>query len=117
MRVFIGVIMVLAIIYVCHEIRKKRIDIRHALVWLVVGCLLLLMDIFPAILTGLSEFFGFVLPVNMLFFLGFLLSVMILFELSAKVSKLSDQNKKLVQDIAILQRRIEELEKGQDEEP
>lgn len=111
MRIFIGVIMVLAIIYVCHEIRKKRIDLRHALIWLVVGFLLLLMDVFPTILTGLSGFFGFALPVNMLFFLGFLLSIMILFELSAKVSKQSDQHKKLVQDIGILSKRIEELER------
>ena len=116
MRIFIGVIMVLAIIYVCHEIRKKRIDLRHALIWLIVGCLLLLMDIFPGILTGLSGFFGFELPVNMLFFLGFLLSIMILFALTAKVSKLYDQNKKLVQDIGILSKRIEELEKRKDSE-
>lgn len=115
MRIFIGIVMIIALTSVCASIRKKRIDIRHALVWLIVGALLLLMDLFPSLLTAISGLLGFELPVNMLFFLGFLLSVMILFSLSVKVSRQSDQIKKLMQDTAILSERIEELEKEKKE--
>lgn len=111
MRLFIGIIMILAIIYVWQSIRKKRIDIRHALVWLIVAAVLLVMDIFPALLEGLSMLLGFELPVNMLFFLGFLLAIVIIFSLSAKVSKLSEQVKTLAQDVAIQSEEIEKWKK------
>lgn len=110
MRLFIGIVMILAIIFVFHEIKKKQIDIRHSLVWLLVAVLLLLLDLFPALLEGMAAFLGFELPVNMLFFLGFVLSIVIIFSLSAKVSKLNGELKKLMQEEALLEKRIEDLE-------
>ncbi len=111
MRIFIGIIMVLAFLYVCTAIKKRVIDIRHALVWLVVCILLLILDIFPALLEGISRFLGFALPVNMLFFLGFLLAIIIIFGLSAKVSKLNEQVKQMTQDLALLKNELEEKTK------
>ena len=108
MRIFIGIIMVLAFIYVCSAIRKRVIDIRHALVWLVVCILLLILDIFPVLLEGLASLLGFELPVNMLFFLGFVISIIIIFGLSAKVSKLNEQVKQMTQDLALLRDELEE---------
>ena len=112
MRIFIGIIMVLAFIYVCTAIKRRVIDIRHALVWLVVCILLLILDIFPALLEGISKLLGFALPVNMLFFLGFLLAIVIIFGLSAKVSKLNEQVKQMTQDLALLKNELEEKTKS-----
>lgn len=113
MRIFIGVIMVLAFIYVCSAIKKRVIDIRHAMVWLIVCILLLVLDIFPVLLEGISHFLGFELPVNMLFFLGFLLAIIIIFGLSAKVSKLNDQLKQVTQELALLRNEFEDRTKDQ----
>lgn len=108
MRLFIGIIMALAFIYVCTAIRRKVIDIRHALVWLTVCVLLLILDIFPVLLEWISGLLGFALPVNLLFFLGFLLSIIIIFGLSAKVSKLNEQVKQMTQDLALLREEMED---------
>lgn len=112
MRIFIGIIMVLAFLYVCTAIKRRVIDIRHALVWLVVCILLLILDIFPSLLEGISRLLGFALPVNMLFFLGFLLAIVIIFGLSAKVSKLNEQVKQMTQDLALLKNELEEKTKS-----
>lgn len=114
MRLFIGLIIVLAFIYICHAIKTKYIDIRHSLVWMVVAIILFLLDLFPAILESITTFLGFALPVNMLFFLGFVLSIIIIFWLTAKVSKMSDQVKRLTQEMALLSKKCEGIENEKD---
>ena len=107
-RLFIGIIMVLAFIYICHAIKTNYIDIRHSLVWMVVCIVVLVLDIFPILLEKMSNLLGFILPVNMLFFLGFVLSIMIIFGLTAKVSKMSDQIKRLTQEMALLSKKMDD---------
>ena len=107
-RLFIGIVMVLAFVYICHAIRTKYIDIRHSLVWLVMCIVLLILDIFPILLEYMSNLLGFALPVNMLFFMGFCLSILIIFGLTAKVSKMSDQIKRLTQEMALLSKRMDD---------
>lgn len=118
-RIFIGAIMIAALIYIIHAIRKKQIDIRHALVWLIAGIVLLFFDIFPSLLIGLAHLLGFELPVNMLFFLALALLTLIIFALTAKVSRMSEQIKTLMQEMAILDERQknQEVQKDSGEPP
>jgi hypothetical protein len=114
-RIIIGIIIVLAFIYICHAIKTKYIDIRHSLIWMVVAIVLLILDLFPALLEKVTVLFGFALPVNMLFFLGFCLTIIIIFSLTAKVSKMSDQVKRLTQEMALLNKEFEEKKENEKE--
>ncbi|MBQ7506430.1 MAG: DUF2304 domain-containing protein [Lachnospiraceae bacterium] len=107
LRIFIGVVLVIGFLYVIHSIRKKKIDIRHSLVWILVCVLLAILDIWPSLLNNLARILGFELPVNMLFFLGFAIAVVIIFGLTTRVSRQSEQIKSLAQEIALLKEKAE----------
>ena len=108
MRIFIGVVLIIGFLYVIWSIRKKKIDIKHSLIWIFVCVILAVLDIWPSLLKGLSKLLGFELPVNMLFFLGLAIEVIIIFGLTTRSSRQSEQIKKLTQEIALLKREIDE---------
>lgn len=107
-QIIIAIVIVVAFILVINMIRKKRLDMRHALPWLIVGFLVLILDVFPSIVGGLSKLMGIELPINMLFFLGFCFSLLILFSQTITISNLSDKVKKLTQELALLEKKNEE---------
>ena len=65
----IGILVALGIIV--NMIRRKKLELRYALVWLAVGASILILDCFPELIAWLSEKVGIESPVNMLFFFGF----------------------------------------------
>lgn len=112
LQIIVGVIIVLSILTIGNMVRKKKLDLKYALVWLLVGCIVLIFDIFPGLLSVISEAVGIGIPVNMLFFLGFLFSLLIIFTLTVAVSKMSERVKRLTQELALLEKRLREQEKG-----
>lgn len=92
-------------------IRKKRLEIRYSLSWILVIAVLLAIDCFPQSIEYLADLLGIQLPSNMLFLVGFAFFMIIVFGLTTAVSRLSIKNKTLVQEIAILKKRVEDLEK------
>ena len=103
-QIIIIACMVISIGYIAYLARKRKIDFKYALVWILVAAVVLAMAIWPQSLSFLSELLGISTPVNMLFFLGFIFSLGIIFTLSRSVSELLDKVKKLSQEIAILRK-------------
>ena len=91
-------------LYIINLVRKKIIDFRYALLWLLVALCVLVLTIFPRLLILLSGALGITSAVNMLFFLGFCLSIVVIFSLSIAVSNLQDKVKKTAQEIAIIRK-------------
>lgn len=106
LQIIIGVLIVLALLVICNMVRKKKLDLKYALVWLLAGFLVLVFDIFPQLLGIITGLLGIGLPVNMLFFLGFVFSLLIIFVLTVSVSRLSEKVKRLTQEIALLEKDI-----------
>lgn len=95
-----GVIIAMGIIV--NMIRKKNLELRHALTWLAVGVSILILDCFPNLISWISEKIGIASPVNMLFFFGFCFSLMIIFTLTIAMSRMSIRMKQLAQEVALL---------------
>ena len=102
LQILIIIVILLAMLYIIRHVRNKSMDFRYALLWLFVCICVLILTVFPKMLTALAEILGIASPVNMLFFLGFCLSIVIIFTLSIALSNLTDKVKKLSQEIAIL---------------
>lgn len=101
-RIIISVLIVIGMICIVMTIRKRKIDLRYALVWLLVCLGILVFTVFPKLLELLSDCLGIATPVNMLFFVGFCLSLIIIYTLSISTSRLSAKVKVLTQEMAIL---------------
>ena len=110
-QIVIAVAAVIGILAICNMIRKNKLDLRYALIWIVVGLCVIVLDVFPGLLGGITECLGIELPINMLFFLGFCFSILIIFGLTKAVSDLSYKVKRLTQELALLKNELERTEK------
>lgn len=108
-QLVIGILSVICVLSICNLVRRNKLDLRYGLIWILVGICVVILDFSPRLLEALTRFMGIELPINMLFFLGFCFSLMIMFSLTKTISDLVHKVKRLTQEIAILQKRIEEL--------
>lgn len=107
-QIIVAVIVILALCVIINMIRKKRLELRYALAWLIVGVGTLVLDCFPNLITCLAKKVGIASPVNMLFFFGFCFSLMIIFVLTISVSRMSIRIKQLAQELALYEKSKEE---------
>lgn len=115
-QVIIAIIVIIALSIIVNMIRKKRLELRYALAWLIVGVGTLVLDCFPKLIKWISDLVGIAAPVNMLFFFGFCLSIVIIFTLSIALSNLTDKVKKMAQEIAIIRKDMYERYNGNNRE-
>ena len=104
-QIIVAVIVLLALCVIINMIRRKRLELRYALAWLMVGVGILVLDCFPNLITWMSKSLGIASPVNMLFFFGFCFSLMIIFVLTVSISRMSIRMKQLAQEIALFEKR------------
>lgn len=114
-QLIIGIVSVLCVLEICNLVRKNKLDLRYGLIWIIVGICIAILDFCPQLLGAITKFMGIELPINMLFFLGFCFSLIIIFGLTKTISDLVHKVKRLTQEMAMIQRRIEELENEQED--
>lgn len=110
LRIFIAAIDILGLVYILQLVRKNRLDLKYALSWLVVSLFVLVMDIFPNLMEKLADMLGIATPVNMMFLCGFIFSLAIILVLTVALSINAGSVKRLNQKVAMLDKRVRELE-------
>lgn len=109
-----GVIVYFAVILVA--LRKKSLTLKYSLLWMFSALLLLIIVIFPRIINGVTKLLGIASPVNTVFTIVLFLVLMILISLSVIVSKQHARIKKLIQSVALLEKRLRDGEVPQSDE-
>ena len=102
----IAILAILAVLV--NMIRKRSLELKYALVWMMVLAALLIFDCAPVLLNIVSNFLGIYAPVNMIFFLGFCFSLLIIFSLTVALSRLSNSVRTLDQMVALNEKRLEQ---------
>jgi hypothetical protein len=97
------------LIFVVELIRRGRLKEKYALLWLLAGGILLVLSRSRDLLEYLSRFVGIYYPPSLLFLLAFLFLLLITLHFSVVISGLSEKNKKLAQEIALLRQEIQEV--------
>lgn len=103
----IGSLLILAGIF--ELLRRRQLSEKYAVLWLVVGVLLLVLTVFPGLLASVSRAFGVTVPSNLLFFVGIVFLVCVCLHLSWELSRLESESRKLAEDVAILRLEVREL--------
>ena len=109
-QIIVAIGLVLALCVIINMIRKKALELRYALAWLLVGFGTLILDLFPGVMMELAKFMGIEVPSNMLFFLGFCFALIIIFVLTIAVSRMSIRIKNLTQEMALYKKYMQEKE-------
>ncbi len=108
-QVIIIILAALGILYIGNLVRVRRLELKYALVWFFVGVLVIIFAANKDWLQGLSNLLGIELPINMLFFVGFLFVLMIIFTQTIVISNLTRKSKRLTQEVAMLNKRIDDI--------
>ena len=115
MNIKIQVLIILAVLaamlYIINKIRTKGIELKYCLLWLLLELGIIVFAGFPQLSKWLSHLLGISQPVNMLFFAGFCFTLPIIFSLFATVSKMSEKVKRLTQELALMNEKLEREEK------
>ena len=109
-NIIIAVCLMLVLLFSVRSVKKYELDLKYALTWFFCLFCMLILDIFPGLLNWLSELMGIDVPINMVFFWGICFCLLLIFVLTVSVSKQVDKEKRLTQEIALLERRIHLLE-------
>lgn len=110
-RIAVIVILFLGLVALVNLIRKRSLELKYALTWLLLGTGLLLAVLVPGLLDTISAALGIYNPMNMVFFLGFLFSIVVIFVLTMALSNNSNRVRKMAQKIALNEYRSNSREK------
>jgi len=113
MQIIVFVMILFFIIYLFVLARKRSLDSKYVLAWMLVSVGILIFALLPQLMDILSEKIGVFSPVNMVFFIGFIYMGFIVFALSIAISRQSQRMKKLIQKIALLEKEIDDIHKDE----
>lgn len=111
LQILVAILAIFACVYITRLLRTRRLELKYVLLWYLVLIMLLILDLVPGALNGLTALLDFQLPVNMMFFAGFIFVLLILFSHTVILSELSKRNERLTQMVGLLEQRVTELEK------
>ena len=94
-------------------LKNKTLELRYTLLWMFAGFILALLVIWPDVLRGCVKVIGIQDNMNGLFIMSFAFVIMIMMSLTSIVSRQANKIKLLVQELAIMEKRIRELESRQ----
>lgn len=99
------------LIVVIELIRRGRLKEKYSLLWLFAGSILLVFSLSRALLEYVSRQLGIYYPPSLLFLLAFLFLLLITLHFSVVLSGLSEQNKQLAQELALLRQELQDAMK------
>lgn len=101
---------VIYLFLILKEIKNKKLQISFSTFWLLSGIMLIIAIVIPNLIEILTKRLGFEIPANMLFSITIFIAFYLIFNLTVKLSKESQKNVLLIQELSILKRRVSELE-------
>ncbi|PVW06098.1 DUF2304 domain-containing protein [Microbacterium sp. Gd 4-13] len=114
MIVFAGVALSLIIlVIVIRLLILRRIREKYAVLWLILGAVVLVLGIFPGLLEAATVALGVQLPVNLLFATAIAVLLGVSLHLSWELSLSEDESRRLAEEVAILSARVDRLDAGE----
>lgn len=101
LKVIILITLIIGLCAIVNLIRKRALELKYAITWLVLDFGLVLIVWIPGLIDWISEVLGIYDVTNMVFFVGFVFSIIIIFTLTMSLSRNSDRIRKLAQRMAL----------------
>ncbi|MFI3283601.1 MAG: DUF2304 domain-containing protein [Erysipelotrichaceae bacterium] len=108
LQILMFVIAICVAVFIIHQSRVSRLNVRYAIIWIggVIGVLIL--SVFPKILSFLADLFRISTPVTTLFFLTIMVLYILLFYAFIKISTLENRVNNLTYENALLQKKVDD---------
>lgn len=109
-RVVYILLAVFFMIYVYRCVRKNIMTQDESILWMIGSLGLLILAIFPGIIIFIAGLIGIEYAPSLLFLLGTVFLLVLVFRNTLALSALKEKNKELIQNYAIFEKRIRDLE-------
>jgi hypothetical protein len=116
LKLIIIFVILLGVAYIVNLIRKRSLELKYALTWMILAVGLLVIVLIPGLLEALAEALGIYNVMNMVFFVGFIFAIILIFGLTMSMSRNSDRVRKMAQHIALNEYKIRGCRREEPEE-
>ena len=110
LRIVLIVVILLYFWIILRLLKRRSLALKYTLLWLLMGIVMAVFVIFPTLLSVMGHAVGIVDNMNALFTAAIGFAFCILMAMTSIVSKQSSRIKRLIQENALLEKRIRELE-------
>lgn len=93
-------------VIIIELIRRNRLKERYSLIWLAASVILIIFSIWRGLLHSIALAIGVYYPPSFLFLVAIFFLLLLLLHFSVILSSLSENNKRLAQEIGILKERL-----------
>lgn len=102
---------IIFLLLILWSVRQQKLKEAYAMIWLLIGFVMIIFSVFPNILHVISRCIGIVYAPATLFLCLLCGVIMILFQYSLLLSKNQERISRLAQEIALLKNELEKLKK------
>lgn len=102
--------------FMLKRIRQAKLKIEYTVFWICFSAVLVLMGIFPSVISMISAFLGFQSPVNMVFLIIIFILIVKNFFHTLQISALENKVDNLAQQIAIDRKMDHDIECSKSQE-
>lgn len=110
LRILLALLVLAYTLTTVRMIRRGRLNLSYSLLWLFLSGVMLLVLIVPQVVDGLTRLMGIDLPINMVLTAFAFFSLAMLFFLTVTASRANEKVRSLVQQMALLEKRVRDLE-------
>lgn len=97
------------LLFILELVRQRRLREEYSLLWLGTAAVMIVLSVWRDLLHGLASAVGIVYPPNLLFLLAAMFLLVILLYFSTVITKLTQENKDIAQEVALLRYEVERL--------
>lgn len=115
LQITLSIAVVCYFIIILYYLKKRMLELKYTLLWLIAGVVMGIMIFFPQILVWFVRHLGIESNMNGLFVLCFMFIIAILMAVTSIVSRQQMKIRILIQEISMMEKRIRELENGMDD--
>ena len=105
-RITLGIALIIYFCLILIFLKRKAIELKYTLLWLLAGLCMTILVIFPSILPAFLRLFGIVGNMNGLFIICIAFLMMLCMALTSIVSRQAGKIRKLTQSMAILEKEL-----------
>ena len=114
LQITLSIAVICYFIIIFYYLKRKMLELKYTLIWLVAGVIMGIMIYFPELLVWFVRLLGIESNMNGLYILCIAVIMMILMTLTSIVSRQQLKIRILIQEISMLEKRIRELEARED---
>jgi len=112
LRIILLVFSLLGLTILTNLVRRYRLELKYALVWITISVLFVVLAIFPTIIDFTANIMGIKTPVNALYLLSIISLLMISYSLTISLSRTSNRIKHLTQELGQIRQKMDDVEKA-----